>query len=148
MHLWVWSTVFDKTEQMERESDLWLLYRQKDKRCAERYTIFQPRIKSLWTLTIIWNKYNVDFMVNYGTLWCSRIWNMRPESPRTVFNFKLTLFNWMYKSNWLLKYPHNGKQHWNKSVRYFCQSNVHESSVTTATAEFSFRIILGRLILK
>ncbi len=33
----------------------------------------------------------MDFMVNYvsGTLWCSRIWNMRPESPRTVFNFKL-----------------------------------------------------------
>ncbi len=71
-------------------------YRQKDKRCAERYTIFQPRKKSLWTLTIIWDKYNVDFMVNYvsGTLLCSRIGNMHPESPQTVFNFKLMLFYW------------------------------------------------------
>ncbi len=64
--------LFDKTEQTERESDLCLLlapkaYGQKDKRCTERYTTFQPRIKS-WTSTIIWDKYNVIylfFLVNY-----------------------------------------------------------------------------------
>ncbi len=68
------------------------------------------------------------FLVSYvsGTLWCSRIWNMRPESPRTVFNFKLMLFNWMYKSNCLLKYPQNKEQHWYKSVQFICQSDAHK----------------------
>ncbi len=55
----------EKARSMAIISSLYKAYGQKDKRCAERYTIFQPRIKS-WTSTIIWDKYNVIFfLVNY-----------------------------------------------------------------------------------
>ncbi len=86
LHRWVWSGVFltkqskrkEKARSMAIISSLYKAYGQKDKRCAERYTIFQPRIKS-WTSTIIWDKYIYIyfFLVNYvcGTVWCSRIWN-------------------------------------------------------------------------
>ncbi len=98
--------LFDKTEQTKENTrsmaiirSLYKAYGQKDKRCAERYTIFQPRIKS-WTSTIIWDKYNAIlfyfiFLVNYvsGTS-AQQDLEQHPESPRTVFNsfFRISSF--------------------------------------------------------
>ncbi len=93
LHRWVWRGVCltkqskrkEKAPAMAIISSLYKAKGQKDKRCAEIYTIFQPRIKS-WTSTIIWDKYNVIYffgkLCKYMALLC-----------RTVFNFKWTLFN-------------------------------------------------------
>ncbi len=74
---------------------------------------------------------------------------MRPESPRTVFNFRLMLFNRMYNQTVSLN-VHKIKD--NTDIRA-CSLSVNRMSwsfVTTATEVYSFRIILGpiQLILK
>ncbi len=140
----------------KRKHDLWLLapyikHTDRDKR-AERYTIFQPRIKS-WTSTIIWDKYNVIFffLVSYvsGTLWCSRIWNsiLSHRGQSLTLNECCSTECTNQTVSWNIHKIKN-----NTDIRE-CSLSVHQmrmSFVTTATAEYSFRIILGpiRLIIK
>ncbi len=143
----------EKAGSMAIISSLYKAYGQKDKRCAERYTIFQPRIKS-WTSTIIWDKYNVIFFFGKlcslsGTLWCSRIWNsiLSHRGQSLTLNECCSAECTNQTVSWNIHKIKN-----NTDIRA-CSLSVNQmrtSFVTTATAEHSFRIILGpiQLILK
>ncbi len=82
LHWWVWSGVCLTKQSKRKEnarsmafiSSLYKAYWQKDKHCAERYTIFQPRIKSL-TSTIICDTYDVIYLHlfwSYVSAWQSQ----------------------------------------------------------------------------
>ncbi len=71
------------------------------------------------------------------------------ESPQTVFNFK-QCYSTECTNQTVSCNIHKIKNNTDIRACSFCQSDAHTSFVTTATAEYSFRIILGpiQLILK